>query len=136
MSGTNIVASVGGSDGQRWLTLQMPRGTSNFESAQLRQHLDLRRGVRYEIGCRMRWDNFAPDAPAPIVNYGIFHEASRTWYGPVDQVLEKNAGWNTYRFVHIPPVGGRWKLYVQVNGWGNFGRAVTVSLDDFKCATR
>lgn len=90
--------------------------------------------MRYEVSGRMRWDNFASDAPAPIVNYGIFHEASRTWYGPVDQVLEKDASWNIYRFAHIPPVGGRWKLYVQVNGWGNFGRPVTVSLDDLTCA--
>jgi len=133
MGGTNITVSVGGTDARRWISLQMPKDTSNFESAQLRQHLDLRRGVRYEVSCRMRWDNFSPDAPTPIVNYGIYHEASRTWHGPVDQVLEKNAGWNTYRFLHIPPVGGRWKLYVQLNGWGNFGRVVAVSLDDFTC---
>ncbi len=69
----------------------------------------------------------------PIVNYGVYHEASRTWYGPVDQVLEKNAEWGTYRFAHIPPLAGRWKLYVQLNGWGNFGRAVTAPLDDFTC---
>jgi len=35
MGGTSIVASIGSGDGQRWLTLQMPRGTSNFESAQI-----------------------------------------------------------------------------------------------------
>ncbi|MCX7886438.1 MAG: hypothetical protein N3B01_04145 [Verrucomicrobiae bacterium] len=129
VGGTNIVATA--RDG--FVTLQMPEGTSNFESAQLWQHVTLRRGVRYEISCRMRWDNFAPDVPAPIVNYGIFHEPSRTWYGPVDQVLEKNANWNTYRFAHIPPYGGQWRLYVQLNGWGNFGRAVAVSVDDFPC---
>jgi hypothetical protein len=81
----------------------------------------------------MRWDNFAPNDPPPIVNYGIFHEDSGTWYGPVDQVLEKNGEWNTYRFAHIPPFEGRWKLYVQLNGWGNFGNPVTISLDDFIC---
>lgn len=129
MGGTNIVAIV--RDGA--VTLQMPKGTSNFESAQLWQHVNLRRGVRYEISCRMRWSNFTPDVPAPIVNYGIFHESSRTWYGPVDQVLEKNGEWHTYRFVHIPPYSGPWKLYVGLNGWGNFGRAVVVSLDDFTC---
>jgi hypothetical protein len=131
--GKNISVELSGTDGQRRVKLQMPKGTSNFESAQLWQHLDLRRGVRYEISCRIRWDNFAADAPAPIVNYGVFHEDPPTWYGPIDQVLEKSAEWNMYRFVHIPPFGGRWKLYVQLNGWGNFGRAVAVSLDEFKC---
>jgi hypothetical protein len=132
--GTNISVAARGTGVQRCVTLQMPKGTSNFESAQLWQYLDLRRGVRYEVSCRMRWDNFAPDAPAPIVNYGIYHDESRTWYGPVDQALERNGEWNTYRFAHIPPFGGRWKLYTQLNGWGNFGHAVVVSLKDFTCA--
>ena len=133
MGGTNISAGIGGTEAGRWVTLRMPAGTTNFESAQLWQYLELRHGVRYDVSCRMRWDNFAPDVATPIVNYGIYHEASRTWYGPVDQVLQRNAEWNTYRFAHIPPVGGRWKLYVQLNGWGNFSRAVTVSLDEFTC---
>ena len=132
--GTSISVEVGGTDERRCVTLKMPQGTSNFESAQLWQHVNLRRGTRYEISCRMRWDNFAPDAPAPIVNYGVYHEGSRVWYGPIDQTLEKNPDWNTYRFAHIPPLDGQWKLYVQLNGWGNFGRAVAVSLDDFTCA--
>jgi len=131
--GTNVTASVGRTDGKPCVTLKLAKGTSNFESGQLWQQLDLRRGVRYEISCRMRWDSYIPDAPAPIVNYGIYHEASRTWYGPVDQVLERTAGWNTYRFAHIPPFAGPWKLYVQLNGWGNFGRAVAVSLEDITC---
>lgn len=133
LGGTSVSANVDRTDGQPCVTLVLPGGTSNFESGQLWQHLDLRRGVRYEIRCRVRWDNFAPDAPAPIVNYGIYHEASRTWYGPVDQVLDRTAGWNTYRFAHVPPFAGPWKLYVQLNGWGNFGRAVAVSLDDLTC---
>ena len=131
--GTSISVGIGGADGQRWVTLQMPKGTSNFESAQVWQHVDLRRGVRYEVSCRIRWDNFAFGARAPIVNYGIYHEGSHTWYGPVDQVLKGNGEWNTYRFAHIAPFAGQWKLYVQLNGWGNFGNAVTVSLDDFTC---
>lgn len=132
--GTNISATVASADGNPCVTLDLAAGTSNFESGQLWQHIELRRGVRYEIGCRMRWDNIAPDIPAPIVNYGIFHEATRTWYGPVDQILERTSGWHTYRFAHIPPISGRWKLYVQLNGWGNFGRAVAVSFDDLTCA--
>jgi hypothetical protein len=112
--------------------MAMDRGTSNYESAQLWQHVELRPGVRYEVSCRMRWDNFAPGAPAPIVNYGIYHEPTRTWFGPVDQVLEKTGDWRTYRFAHLPPLPGPWKLYVQLNGWGNFGRSVTVSCDDFR----
>jgi hypothetical protein len=113
--------------------IAMDRDTTNFESAQLWQHVDLRPGARYTIRARLRWDNFAPDAPAPIVNYGIYHEPTRTWYGPVDQVLEKTAGWREYRFTHIPPAPGPWKLYLQLNGWGNFGRRVTASVDELAC---
>lgn len=131
--GSTVSAAVRNPGAKPCITLAMQEGTSNFESGQLWQHLDLRRGVRYDIRCRLRWDNFAPDLPAPIVNYGIYHEASRTWYGPVDQILDKSAGWSTYRFAHIPPFGGRWKLYVQLNGWGNFGHPVAVSLEDFTC---
>lgn len=95
--------------------------------------LDLREGAAYTITPRIRWDNCAADAPAPSVNYGIYPEASRTWYGPVDQILEKSPDWRTYRFIHVPPYGGAWKLYVQLNGWGNFGNGVTVSVDDLGC---
>ena len=113
--------------------MTMNEDTSNFESAQLWQHLHLIEGVRYEIACRMRWDDFSADAPAPIVNYGIYDDKSNTWYGPVDQTLKQDGDWNTYRFSHIPPVSGPWKLYVQVNGWGNFGNGVAVSVDDWTC---
>ena len=67
----------------------------------------------------------AKDVDAPIINYGIYHDKSntakrhRTWYGPVDQVLKKTGEWQTYRFTHTPTESGPWKLYVQVNGWGN-----------------
>ncbi len=87
----------------------------------------------------MRWDNFAKDVDAPIINYGIYHDKSnttkrdRTWYGPVDQVLKKTGDWQMYRFTHTPTESGPWKLYVQVNGWGNFGNGVTVSIDDIRC---
>jgi hypothetical protein len=133
MGGTGISGKIVGSGEQQHFTLAMGQATSNFESAQLWQHLALRQGVRYEVSCRMRWDNFAAAAPAPIVNYGIYHEATRTWYGPVDQVLEPTAEWRTYRFTHVPPDAGPWKLYVQINGWGNFGHGVTVSVDDLSC---
>lgn len=134
MGGTGIAGSVIADGDPRFVRMAMGKGTTNFESAQLWQHLDLRKGVRYEFSARLRWDNFSPEAPAPIVNYGIFHEASRTWYGPVDQVLEKTGDWKTYKFIHIPPYGGAWKLYVQVNGWGNFGNGVTISVDDITCS--
>jgi hypothetical protein len=51
----------------------------------------------------------------------------------VDQVLEKTADWREYRFTHIPPLPGPWKLYAQLNGWGNFGQGVTVSIGEFSC---
>jgi hypothetical protein len=133
MGGTGISGKIVNTSGNRFVTLAMDKNTSNFESAQVWQHVTLRQGARYEVSCRMRWNNFAADRPAPIVNFGIYHEATRTWYGPVDQTLEKTGEWRAYRFTHVPPHPGRWKLYVQLNGWGNFGRAVTVSCDDFKC---
>ena len=133
MGGKAIRGIVVDSGGERFIRLAMDTATSNYESAQLWQHVVLREGARYEIRCRMRWDNFTAGAPPPIVNYGIYHEATRTWYGPVDQVLEKTGDWRTYRFTHVPPFPGTWKLYVQLNGWGNFGHGVTVSLDDFTC---
>jgi hypothetical protein len=134
MGGKGIRGEIIEEGDARFFRLAMGKATSNFESAQLWQHVALREGARYEVSCRIRWDNFKPDAPAPIVNYGIYHEATRTWYGPVDQGLEKTGDWRTYRFTHIPPHPGPWKLYVQLNGWGNFGNGVTVSVDDFRCA--
>ncbi len=133
MGGKGISLDVGADKNQQWLTFKMPGGTSNFESAQLWQHIDLRRGWRYEIGCRLRWDNYTPGAPAPIVNFGIYHEESGTWYGPIDQTLDKSGDWIQYKFLHAPPYGGHWKLYVQLNGWGNAGRAIGVSVDDVAC---
>lgn len=133
IGGVGISGKVGGVEAQRFVTLAMDQSTSNFESAQLWQHLELRKGVRYEVSCRMRWDNFSPTAAAPIVNYGIYHEDTRTWYGPVDQVLAPTGEWRTYRFTHIPPDAGKWKLYVQINGWGNFGNGVTISVANISC---
>lgn len=134
IGGANITGEVIEEGNECFIRLTMPKGTTNFESAQLWQDVELREGVRYEIRCRMRWDNYTPEAPAPIVNYGIYHEDSHTWYGPIDQILERSGEWNLYRFVHVPPFSGRWRLYVQLNGWGNFGRSVIVSFDDFVCA--
>jgi hypothetical protein len=48
--------------------MAMNRDTTNFESAQLWQHVVLLPGTRYDIKARIRWDNFHADAPAPIVN--------------------------------------------------------------------
>lgn len=136
IGGSGIPGEVRGAGDERFFTMSMGRKTTNFESAQLWQHLHLEEGVRYEVVACLRWDNHAAGAPAPIVNYGIYHEDSNTWYGPVDQVLRKTGEWETYRFVHVPPYGGRWKLYVQLNGWGNFGNGVTVSVDDLTCTAR
>jgi hypothetical protein len=133
LGGTGISGLVVQEGERRFATLSMGAGTSNFESALIWQHAELREGARYEVSARIRWDNHAPDAPAPIVNYGVYHEATRTWYGPVDQTLEKTGEWRAYRFTHVPPHGGPWKLYVQVNGWGNFGNGVRISLDDVAC---
>jgi hypothetical protein len=133
MGGNGIRGEVVTAEGAKFFRLAMSKATSNFESAQLWQHVDLRPGARYEISARMRWDNFSHDAPAPIVNYGIYHESTRMWFGPVDQVLERTGDWREYRFAHIPPLPGPWKLYVQLNGWGNFGNGVTVSVSQLTC---
>jgi hypothetical protein len=128
-----VVVEAGGA---RHLRLAMGKGTSNYESAQAWQYLELREGVRYEVSLRIRWDNYDAAAPAPIVNLGIFHDPTRTWYGPVDQVLEKTGEWRTYRFVHVPTADGPWKLYLQLNGWGNFGHPLTASFDDVRCVAK
>jgi hypothetical protein len=133
IGGTGIRGLVASEGENRHVRLAMGKQTTNFESAQLWQHLALQKGCRYQVSCRIRWDNFSATAPAPIVNYGIYHEATRTWYGPVDQVLEKSGEWRNYPFTHIPPLPGPWKLYIQLNGWGNFGEGVTVSVDDLDC---
>lgn len=76
-------------------------------------------------------ENYHKDSKTPIVNYGFYHEATNTWYGPIDQNLRKSKDWKTYQFIHIPTHPGKWKLYVQLNGWGNFGNQLKVSFDDF-----
>ncbi len=133
IGGSTILGEVLKQDNDKFVRIEMKSDTGNFESAQLAQSLDLESGVRYQISCRMRWDNAAKASRPPIVNYGIYHEPSNTWYGPIDQTLIISNDWRTYSFHHIPPFDGRWKLYVQLNGWGNFGNAVTVSFDDFTC---
>jgi hypothetical protein len=133
MGGTGVSCRVVAEGEERFVSLSMAPGTSNYESGQIWQHLVLEEGVRYEIACRIRWESFAADLPPPIVNYGIYHEPTNTWYGPVDQALEASSEWVTYRFVHVPPADGPWKLYVQLNGWGNFGNAAGISVDDVSC---
>lgn len=134
MGGAGITCVPEGAGGGRHVAMRMKKGTSNYESAQLCQQVELREGVRYMISCRIRLDTHTPAMRAPpIVNFGIFHQASHTWYGPVDQRLERSGDWCTYRYEHVAPYPGQWKLYVQLNGWGNFGDAVGISVDDFTC---
>ena len=135
------VAAEGEAEGgNRFVRLAMGAGTSNFASARLWRAVELKAGVRYAVACRLRRDGYADgdenrDGPGgpPIVNFGMYHPASDTWYGPVDQALRPSGDWETYAFDHVPPRGGAWELYVQLNGWGNFGRPLTVSADDFSC---
>jgi len=131
--GSKILGEVVEQTDDRYFRIAMNKNTSNYESAQLFQMLHLNRGVRYEVECRMRWDSYQEGPRTPIVNYGFYHEESNTWYGPIDQYLRKSKDWETYKFIHIPPYDGKWKLYVQLNGWGNFGNQLTVSFDDFSC---
>lgn len=131
MGGNQIAGQVVARGDDRYFRMAMNDLTSNLESAQLWQHVALLEGVAYEVRCRMRWENRGVRRDGAIVNFGFYHEASSTWYGPVDRVLEPVDDWVTYRFTHIPPYDGPWKLYVQLNGWGNFGRGLTVSFDEF-----
>lgn len=133
IGGSRIAGELVGEAEDRHVRISMEKNTDNYRSAQLWQMLELEKGVRYEIACRMRWDNHDEASTQPIVNYGMYHEESNTWYGPIDQYLRKSSAWESYRFVHVPPYGGKWKLYVQLNGWGNFGKPLTVSFDDFSC---
>jgi hypothetical protein len=119
--------------GNRFVTIAMNQGRSNFESAQLWQHMALKQNVAYEVSCRLRWNHRMESQSSTIVNLGIYHDATQTWYGPIDQILEAQDDWHTYRFTHIPPMDGNWKMYIQLNGWGNFGRAVSISIDDCQC---
>jgi hypothetical protein len=133
IGGTKILGEVVTEKDTKCIRIAMNKNTTNFESAQLWQMVSLEKGVRYEVQCRMRWDNHADGPNSPIVNYGMYHDATNTWYGPVDQNLKKSKDWETYKFVHIPLYEGKWKLYVQLNGWGNFGNQLTVSFDEFSC---
>jgi hypothetical protein len=58
MGGKGISGRVVESGTERMVTLSMGSATSNLESAQIWQHLELAEGARYEISCRIRWDNF------------------------------------------------------------------------------
>jgi hypothetical protein len=133
IGGTKIVGEAIEEKGEKFFRIAMNKNTTNYESAQLWQMLTLEKGVRYEVSGRLRWDSYKEGAGSPIVNLGLYHEATNTWYGPVDQSLKKSKEWETYKFVHVPPHDGKWKLYVQLNGWGNFGSELTVSCDDFSC---
>jgi hypothetical protein len=133
MGGDKIAGMVVAEGNERFFRMAMNDKTSNLESAQLWQHVVLQEGVAYQVSCRMRWENRSERKHGAIVNFGFYHEASNTWYGPIDQALQPVDDWVTYRFTHIPPHDGPWKLYVQLNGWGNFGRGLTVSFDEFVC---
>ncbi len=133
IGGTNVVGEAIEEKGEKLVRIAMNKNTTNYESAQLWQMLECEKGVRYEVTCRLRWDSHKEGTGNPIVNLGMYHEDTNTWYGPIDQNLKESKEWETYNFVHIPPYEGKWKLYVQLNGWGNFGNQLTVSCDDFSC---
>jgi hypothetical protein len=133
MGGDKIAGKIVARGDDRFFRVAMNDRTSNLESAQLWQHVSLQEGSAYEVSCRMRWENRGDRKDGAIVNFGFYHEPSNTWYGPIDQTLKPADDWVTYRFTHIPPHSGPWKLYVQLNGWGNFGRGLAVSFDEFVC---
>ncbi|NLH99661.1 MAG: hypothetical protein GX446_09245, partial [Chthonomonadales bacterium] len=116
MGGPHIRHSVCEEDGNRFVRFTMPDSTPGTVSAQMFQSVGLRAGAHYEVSCRIRWENCAHSDRAPIANFGLYHERSDTWYGPVDIALDPTAEWRTYRFTHVPPSDGVYKLYVGVNG--------------------
>jgi hypothetical protein len=126
MGGKRVMAEVKGDR----VHMKLPAQTSNYESGQLWQHVRLEEGVRYRISCEIAWLNHAVGMPAPIVNLGLYHEATHSWHGPVDQVLKATPEATRYSFDHIPTLSGPWKFYLQLNGWGNFGNALEIAAGD------
>ncbi len=133
IGGTRVRCEITGSRTGQCARITMPAGTPNTQSGQLRQRVHLSAGVRYTFACRITWENRAEGAQPPIVNLGVYDERSGTWYGPIDQPLRSEPGRQTYRFAHIPPASAPYRVYVQLNGWGNAGRPVTISVDEFRC---
>lgn len=133
LGGSGINGQLIQEQSEKFFQIEMSKNTTNYESAQLWQMISLEKGVRYKVSCQLRWDSYNEGDNNLIVNLGMYHEESNTWYGPIDQYLKTTEDWVTYEYTHIPPYDGEWKWYVQLNGWGNFGSSLTISVDDVSC---
>ncbi len=133
LGGSGIRHSAGDDSDNRVVRMSMAAKASGLNSAQVWQFVRLVRGLRYRVSCRIRWDNFDGTGAQALANFGVYDEASDTWYGPIDVTLEPTAEWRQYAFTLVAPRSGKWKIYVALNGWGNAGRALDISVDDVSC---
>ena len=92
LGGTSIIGEVIQESGGNCFRIKMNENTTNYESAQLWQRTRLEKGVRYKVSCRLRWDSYNQGESNLIVNLGMYHEETNTWYGPIDQNLRNDQG--------------------------------------------
>lgn len=119
----------------RYVRLQIPASTSNYEAVKLGQVVKLRKGVLYDVNARIKWTNYTGGDETGTVNCGIYHKPSNTWWGPVDYKVS-DGEWHNVSFIHGACYSGDYELYVQVFGWGNFGNPMDISFDDFSITVR
>jgi len=129
-SNNNMNVSVSGDTQNKQITMNMPANTDNYTAIKLMQSVSLQKGVLYHVKASLKWNNFSENQTQGIVNLGIYHPESNTWWGPIDYIL-KNGEWNIATFTHGAPFDGQFQLYVQVFGWGNFGKPMNVTFDNF-----
>jgi hypothetical protein len=89
-------------------------------------------GSRHGLRCRVGFQRFPGQRPSASGD-GATNEV-RQIKDQESQLIRCSVAdsWN-YRFTHISPHDGGWKRYIQLNGWGNFGRGRTVSFDHLVC---
>ncbi len=132
-NGQSILGKLLESEQGNSFSMAIPDATSNFDSGNLWQHVHMVEGQRYRIQASIRWDDFSPENKPPIVNYGVYKEETNTWYGPIDQTLAQSGQFETYTFDHIATATGPWMIYTRLNGWGNFGNPVSITIGEFSC---
>jgi hypothetical protein len=113
------------------MQMVLPAGNTNYDVKQVGEIVTLHMGTRYNVSACMR-RNSDPTGPA-IVNFRMQSVATGVWYGRVDQILPADDQWHTHWYVVGIPETGPYLVSLQLNGWGNYGRELDVSFDDFSC---
>jgi hypothetical protein len=117
-------------NGNKFVTIKMPPKTNNYTAARLMRKINLSKGVLYDVNMSLKWNNSLLGYNSGIVNVGIYHTSSNTWWGPIDHIV-KDGDWHDIPFLHGATYDGEYELYIQVFGWGNFGQPMDVSCDNF-----